>query len=440
MENKASGYADAVENSKEKLVEDNRTNLKYLTLDAELFLNDKLNKIDCLVFAMIYLYDGENHCFASNKYIATLFGVTETTISTSISRLREEGYIEIVSFDGRKRVIAVKADYKDTHSLLLKNLNGRIKSSLKYIKKEYKEPFISTSSNDDVEHSDECVTSPNNRVSIVRREIKSKKFIASELHPPSIEEKKPINPKVPTEEERNIIDRWISSGLHMPKIGTKSYNKSITMLKSLIKKHGTEKVKDAIDNFSLAAFDERYEPANLTIKLKYRKVILSDFIYNRFMKPQSLFEKYTEPPVLINKLIEDKNPAITARLKALYKEEVLGNARVTMSPKEENCFRRAAIMIKELYKNNEKRFNRFMRIGDTELANFYFESLKASSRDVSNIMPHWFCANVNINNTFPAYLFRQGILESGRDSFQEHHPATPPNQRKEKFSDLQISY
>ena len=61
--------------------------------------------------------DGEKHCWASNKYIADFLDVSTTTVSTSISRLKEEGYIEIIegeiSYGSPKKTFALKKSIGD---------------------------------------------------------------------------------------------------------------------------------------------------------------------------------------------------------------------------------------------------------------------------------------------------------------------------------------
>ena len=47
-------------------------------------------------------------CFASNEYLASKLRVKENTIAKSLTNLRQLGYIEDVSFDGRTRVIKAK--------------------------------------------------------------------------------------------------------------------------------------------------------------------------------------------------------------------------------------------------------------------------------------------------------------------------------------------
>lgn len=104
---------------------ENKFNLKYLKIQPEVFLNDKLDKNCCLLFELIYLLDGDQHCWASNGYFASVLGVTETTISTSLKVLIEQGYVEKLSFNGRIRHIKIKEDYMERYKYLMEDFNRR---------------------------------------------------------------------------------------------------------------------------------------------------------------------------------------------------------------------------------------------------------------------------------------------------------------------------
>lgn len=80
---------------------------KGVWIPAEVWLSDELTIYEKAVFAEIDSLDGENHCWASNEYLAKFCKMSEVTISRSISKLIQLGFIEKLSFDGRQRVLAV---------------------------------------------------------------------------------------------------------------------------------------------------------------------------------------------------------------------------------------------------------------------------------------------------------------------------------------------
>ena len=63
--------------------------------------------IEKVLFAEIDSLDGENGCYASNEYFTEFFGVSESTITRSIAKLKSLGYIESAMIGGRTRVLSV---------------------------------------------------------------------------------------------------------------------------------------------------------------------------------------------------------------------------------------------------------------------------------------------------------------------------------------------
>ena len=83
-------------------------NFKGIWMPSELWLDDRLTAIEKFIFAEIdSLDDGENGCFASNEYLAEFCRCSERKVTAAIKKLVETGYIIIESFNGRKRVIRV---------------------------------------------------------------------------------------------------------------------------------------------------------------------------------------------------------------------------------------------------------------------------------------------------------------------------------------------
>tara|TARA_R110000823_G_scaffold4464_8_gene17319 strand:+ start:1352 stop:2497 length:1146 start_codon:yes stop_codon:yes gene_type:complete len=107
-------------------------NRKFLGIwiPKEIYLNNNLSWTDKILVIEILSLDNERGCFASNDYFAEFLGVTKTTISTSISKLKELGFIEQISFDGRTRIL--KAVYKKIDNPHTRKLKGRIQENLKH--------------------------------------------------------------------------------------------------------------------------------------------------------------------------------------------------------------------------------------------------------------------------------------------------------------------
>lgn len=434
----------------EKIIEteENKFYIKYISMSPELFLNDKLNKIDCIVFCLIEFYDGEDHCYASNEYLSKIINVTTTTISTSISRLKEEKYINQISFDGRKRILAINPDYKRIYSQLLSSLNSRVKRPLKYNNNRFNNKSLNSSSSKEEEETcsdEQVVPYP---VKINRRnknKVESKRDLLSspDMHKNITPEKKSLQA---TGEVKDVFDFWLDNNLLLPKEGTKSHNDCIRNVKGLLngrlfkEKYSVDQIKESILNFSISALDDDFEPSDAVYKKILSKKRIGEFIYSQFTssKEKSLFQYYLKnkpKPTKLKEVVEDKYPTITNRLKRFYEEEVIGGAKVSCTQKDENCFRISAIKLKEFYKKNSSRFNRYMVVHDVNLSDWLFEAIKADCNgEISKISPGWFSSDTTFNRRFPAYLFRQNIIEE-----QENY-----NQRRNndfsKCDDLQINY
>ena len=80
---------------------------KGVWIPKEIWLCKDLSALDRVIYAEIDSLDNENHCTADNNYFAEFCGVSVVTITRSIQRLIDLGYIEKVSFDGRHRILKV---------------------------------------------------------------------------------------------------------------------------------------------------------------------------------------------------------------------------------------------------------------------------------------------------------------------------------------------
>ena len=87
---------------------------KGVWIPKEVWLDEKLTYFEKAVYAEIDSLDGEDGCFASNKYLAGFFGCTERHIKRALAHLSELGYVKTEMFDGRKRVIKICRIFSET--------------------------------------------------------------------------------------------------------------------------------------------------------------------------------------------------------------------------------------------------------------------------------------------------------------------------------------
>lgn len=76
-------------------------------IPSEVWLDNRLTALDKMILAEIASLDLGDGCYASNKYLADFCGCKEIKVSTSISKLKELGYLELIKFDGRQRILKV---------------------------------------------------------------------------------------------------------------------------------------------------------------------------------------------------------------------------------------------------------------------------------------------------------------------------------------------
>lgn len=87
-------------------MEEIKRDFKGIWISKEVWLDERLNALDKIILAEIDSLDVEGEgCFASNQYLSEFCQCSERKISDSISTLMKLGYVSVISFDGRKRII-----------------------------------------------------------------------------------------------------------------------------------------------------------------------------------------------------------------------------------------------------------------------------------------------------------------------------------------------
>ncbi len=82
-----------------------KRDFKGIFIPKEIWLNEELSLLEKCVLVEINSLDGEEGCFASNKYLAEFCKCSESAIDKAVKKLKELGLIYVKSFDGRVRVL-----------------------------------------------------------------------------------------------------------------------------------------------------------------------------------------------------------------------------------------------------------------------------------------------------------------------------------------------
>lgn len=84
---------------------------KGVWIPKEVWLDNRLSMLDKGILTEIDSLDmSEAGCFASNEYLAEFCQCSERKVSESVSKLIQLGYLQMVSFDGRKRVLRSRVE------------------------------------------------------------------------------------------------------------------------------------------------------------------------------------------------------------------------------------------------------------------------------------------------------------------------------------------
>lgn len=85
-------------------------NFKGIWIPKNIYLNQNLSWTEKILLIEIDNLDNDRGCFASNKHFAKFLNVKENTVSIYIKHLKELGFVEQISFDGRTRVLKVNQE------------------------------------------------------------------------------------------------------------------------------------------------------------------------------------------------------------------------------------------------------------------------------------------------------------------------------------------
>lgn len=458
----------------EENIEINDFWIKYITVPIEVFGNETLDKTDMVIFSIIHLMDKNNHCWASNEYIANILNLSKTSVSVSISKLEKQKYIIRNISKGNRRVLRINPNFVKIHSsyslqinerittnpnkepqqnkdsqqenseTALSQVKGRFNSSLSAALTQVKDNNINRKEMKNLRTSsskeEECkqfslsesncpLPSPRNssrnsphklnrRILTKAAKLRSLSIIKRYQEVPIKELR--ISPPV-----RELLEHWSELKLYLPKEHTKAFMDGVTKLKKLLsgtlfgQQFNIDEIKASMGRFSLAALDPDFEPSKPVYKKILSKMSPSDFIENLYsVGEKSYFLKYTKEEPLprrdIENLLADKYPTTTKQLMNLYREKVLSNSRIKFNTKEENCFIRASQMLHKFYKDNASQINYLSIPTDSEKVQYLWEALVADvgegSTNIRKITPGWFCSDTTFHHRYPAYLTQQGVL------------------------------
>lgn len=99
---------------------------KGVWIPKEIWLDDRLTALEKVILAEIDSLDTDEYggCIAGNDYLAEFCKCSANKVALAVSKLKEMGYIELVSFDGRTRKL--KSRLKENQRQTLKKSKADI--------------------------------------------------------------------------------------------------------------------------------------------------------------------------------------------------------------------------------------------------------------------------------------------------------------------------
>jgi hypothetical protein len=84
---------------------------KGIWIPKEIWLSAQLSLMEKVLFVEISSLDNERGCFASNRYFAEFFSISERQIRTYVGSLKEKGFVHVAIKNRNERVIRVVGKY-----------------------------------------------------------------------------------------------------------------------------------------------------------------------------------------------------------------------------------------------------------------------------------------------------------------------------------------
>ena len=95
---------------------------KGVWIPKEIWLSEQLSLMEKVLFVEISSLDNERGCYATNRYFAEFFKISERQIRTYIGTLKEKGFVHVDIQNRYERVIRVVGKYARVKDVELKTL------------------------------------------------------------------------------------------------------------------------------------------------------------------------------------------------------------------------------------------------------------------------------------------------------------------------------
>ena len=84
---------------------------KGIWIPRDIWLSEQLSLMEKVLFVEIHSLDNEDGCYASNRYFAEFFGMSERQVRTHIGSLKTKGFVLVAIKNRNQRIIHVAGKY-----------------------------------------------------------------------------------------------------------------------------------------------------------------------------------------------------------------------------------------------------------------------------------------------------------------------------------------
>jgi hypothetical protein len=95
---------------------------KGIWIPKEIWLSSELSIMEKVLFVEIHSLDNERGCYASNKYFADFFRVSERQIRNYLATLKDKGFITVTIYNLNERVIRTAGRFARVPAAAVKQL------------------------------------------------------------------------------------------------------------------------------------------------------------------------------------------------------------------------------------------------------------------------------------------------------------------------------
>lgn len=416
--------------------EKNKQGMSFVSIPGEVAFNNDLTHTDKFVWWVVNTLDTtDRHCFASNSYIAERAGVKERTVSGSISKLVEVGYVKTGKFDGRTRTLIINKDL-ERYRHIVEEYNCRsdsqeiaMQSSRKLHTdniQESKDKINSFSFDKEKENDSDSGIAGTSAKKLVKRRKFAKKSSADKMR----DKKKSLHREIPQREPPKIsskiapfIEYWESQGLIQHDRTTKTFADAVKYLNKLVS-HGTlfnditdfrkytnfrfqlEDFIESVDNYMKAR-----SPDFLPIDKKWLNYSLPNFLYNPYSKngkmKSPLIHFLSNPP---ESTISDNYPGIT---RSIIKQFADWNPDYKPTDKDKMKFIQAGNLTGDFFIQHKNKIAPHFQLTLNKQADLLIKAVKKDVQDQGLVItPGYLCSNTTFNHRLPDYLIKQAVFSS----------------------------